>query len=209
MSIMTNENLSIAEDKQIGKTARIIAGTICESKSLPFYLVSFKPRGSSWSRNGRLSVRVFATIKNAFGGEVPTQALRALEQDCENNLTGKGSQKVLASLKIEDFVEQYGTKVSKKPSVKAKAKTSTKSKPTAKVTPKEDSMDSAINDFADALEAKWTERLSKINSKVTPKESAKPATNAFAKSLEINMKAMDQEDEQSDLINAMLELAKS
>ena len=44
---------------------------------------------------------------------------------------------------------------------------------------------------------------------VTPKESAKPAVNAFAKSLEINMKAMDQEDEQSDLINAMLELAKS
>ena len=148
---MTNENLSIAEDKQIGKTARIIAGTICESKSLPFYLVSFKKRGSSWSRNGRLSVRVFATIKNAFGGEVPTQALRALEQDCENNLTGKGSQKVLASLKIEDFVEQYGTKVSKKPSVKAKAKTSTKSKPTAKVTPKE-SAKPATNAFAKSLE---------------------------------------------------------
>ena len=185
---MTNENLSIAEDKQIGKTARIIAGTICESKSLPFYLVSFKPRGSSWSRNGRLSVRVFATIKNAFGGEVPTQALRALEQDCENNLTGKGSQKVLASLKIEDFVEQYGTKVSKKPSVKVKVKTSTKSKPTAKVSSKDTSK--SLKGFMKQC----------VDS---------PEVNAFAKSLEINMKAMDQEDEQSDLINSMLELAKS
>jgi len=61
-----------------------------------------------------------------------------------------------------------------------------------------------------------TSTKSKPTAKVTPKESAKPATNAFAKSLEINLKALDQDNLQSEEIEAIqesllqtFELAKS
>ena len=162
---MTNENLSIAEDKQIGKTARIIAGTICESKSLPFFLVSRK------GRPGQLSSRVFATIKAAFNGSVPKAACDILHKDCSNNLSSELSTKVLETLKVEDLIERFNQpKASKKPS--AKAKTSTKSKPTVKVTPKE--------------------------------SDTSPSVNAFAKSLEINMKAQDMEPDTDELLEALM-----
>ena len=50
-----------------------------------------------------------------------------------------------------------------------------------------------------------TSTKSKPTAKVTPKESAKPAVNAFAKSLEINLKALDQKNEQSEEIEAIQE----
>ena len=181
MTDAKNEVLEIATDNQINGISRKIAGTICERETLPFYLVSQK------GRLGQLSSRVFATLKAKFDGNVPKVLCDALYQDCSNNLSSELSTKVLETLKVEDLIERFNQpKASKKPSVKAK--TSTKSKPTAKV---------ASKDTSKSLKGFMKQCVDS------------PEVNAFAKSLEINMKAVDQEDEQSDLINSMLELAKS
>ena len=150
--------IEVVSDYVLGKLCNKMAYVVATRNDLPLYLV--KSRGKS----GRLSKRIFATIKSATNGNVPQPLVDALFKD--EDLQTDIAKAILSKVQVEDL----------KPSVKVKAKTSTKSKPVAKV---------------------------------TPKESAKPAVNAFAKSLEVNMKAMDQEDEQSDLINSMLELAKS
>ena len=158
LEIMENE-IKFVSDYVLGKLCNKMAYVVATQNDLPLYMV--KARGKS----GRLSKRIFATIKSATKGNVPQPLVDALFKDAD--LQSDIAKAILSKVQVEDL----------KPSVKVKAKTSTKSKPIAKVIPKE--------------------------------ESTEPAINAFAKSLEVNMKAMDQEDEQSDLINSMLELAKS
>lgn len=162
--------IEVVSDYVLGKLCNKMAYVVATRNDLPLYLV--KSRGKS----GRLSKRIFATIKSATNGNVPQPLVDALFKDAD--LQSDIAKAVLSKVQVEDL----------KPSVKVKAKTSTKSKPVAKVTPKDTSK----------------------NLKGFMKQCVdSPEVNAFAKSLEVNMKAMDQEDEQSDLINSMLELAKS
>ena len=182
---MENVSIEIASDSQINGISRKVAGVISKANNWPFYLAAKS------GRLGQLSSRVFATLKAKFDGNVPSVICDALYQDCENNLSSETSKEILKTLQVEDLIARFNGS-SAKPRVKAK--TSTKPKPTAKVTSK---------DTSKSLKGFMKQCVDT------------PEVNAFAKSLEINLKALDQKNEQSEEIEAIqeslrnFELAKS